>query len=184
LCHKCDNWHEILYPARFRLGRLQIKVEEPESENSAPAIAAHICAYGRMRLWELIKMAGPNNTYYVDTDSLIVNAEALHRLQAEMDQTKLGYLKVEGVSSQAEFLAPKHYLFGDEFKVKGIRRNATQRIDTRQYEQDRFTSWAAHLNKDQHGFINVRRILKTVTGENTKRVYNGEGWTLPIEVNE
>lgn len=167
---------------RQRLGKTQVLKMEGESENSAPIIASEITAHGRMQLWKYIRQAGEENVFYCDTDSLITNRQGIDNLRNCLHPTMLGALKIEGESYQSEFLAPKHYTFGNEWKIKGIRKTATQRISDHGYEQEQFRSWDFHLSKGQEGFIDVLPIVKHVSGINTKRIVSGDGWTRPLEL--
>ncbi|GAH75426.1 unnamed protein product, partial [marine sediment metagenome] len=80
---------------RYLLGEIFISDGYEESYNSFPAIAAHVAAYGRMHLYNLMQITGMGNYYYCDTDSLIVNEVGLCNLQNQIDENKLGSLKID-----------------------------------------------------------------------------------------
>jgi len=110
-----------------------------EGPDSFPAIAAHIAAAGRSVLWDYVRQAGPDNCYYADTDSLIVNSAGYKRLAGALDPLKLGYLKVEGISPDLQIEAKKEYTFAGQHKSKGIRANAEKQPDGG-WKQEHFTS--------------------------------------------
>ena len=166
---------------RERLGRTQILLKGKESENSAPVIAAEICAAGRIQLWELIRKAGVENVFYLDTDSLVVNRTGFDNLQSAIHPVNLGYLKLEWEGDSAEFWAPKDYRLGSERKIKGIRHNATKLSDMT-YEQDMFRSWDNNLKRGEDGFIDVIRQRKTLSRINTKAVVDGIGRNQAIKL--
>lgn len=114
-----------------------------EADNSFPGIASHIAAAGRLVLWDYAKLAGLENCYYADTDSLIVNQAGMDNLEDWVDPLKLGYLKLEGTTDNLEILAKKSYIFGDKRVAKGIRKNAERQADGA-WKQVHFTSlkWA------------------------------------------
>jgi hypothetical protein len=97
---------------------------EMESHDSHPAIAAHVTAYARQKLWSLIRLAGPGATLYVDTDSLWTWPEAAGPLSEVAHPTALGCLKhVERV----EWLllhGPKDYVTPAGIVCKGVRSSA------------------------------------------------------------
>lgn len=107
-------------------GKYQVTAGQEEGPYSMPAIAAHVTDYGRMLLWRYMLAVGHENVVYSDTDSLIVPLETAHRLEEDVDDHRLGALKVEGVSDRFEANGPKDYRFGDETRRKGIRSNATE----------------------------------------------------------
>jgi len=128
---KCDDW-------TFG-GKVLRQFYEGEGNDSFPAIASHIAAAGRSVLWGYIQIAGPENYYYADTDSLFVNQAGLDRLHDYIDPIELGYLKVEGTSPDLEIVAKKDYVFDGERKTKGIRKSAT-RTEDGGWKQTHFTS--------------------------------------------
>jgi len=97
---------------------------EGESYNSFPSIAAHVTAYARIYLYDLILKARRKNTYYCDTDSLIVNQTGFDNIQSLLHPTKLGMLKLEQESQWVIINAPKDYAMKNRIKTKGIKQNA------------------------------------------------------------
>lgn len=164
---------------RTRLGRTQMLLRESESENSVPILAAEITAYGRVMLWELIKRAGWENVYYVDTDSLVVNDTGYNRLCNLVENSQLGALKIEWEGTVAEFWTAKDYSLDGARTIKGIRKTARQ-IDATTYEQDMFRSWDYNLQKQVDGHIDVVSTVKHLTRINTKGVVTGMGRVQPI----
>jgi len=130
----CDDYNLLLYGASYYLDKVTgqrytlypfddrawIVRDDGESYNSFPAIAAHVTAYARLYLWELIMQAGRENVYYCDTDSLIVNQPGLDRLRDTLDDSRLGALKIEETEDKVTIKAPKVYAMGEAWKRKGI----------------------------------------------------------------
>jgi len=90
------------------------------SENSFVAISSFITSYSRMMLIDYILKAKRENVYYSDTDSLFVNKIGYKNLLSDINEFKLGKLKVEEEGS-CEIYAPKFYDFNGNRKVKGIK---------------------------------------------------------------
>lgn len=114
-----------------------------EAEDSFPGIASHVAAAGRLLLWDYAQLAGQENVYYADTDSLIVNQAGYDALAAWLDPLKLGYLKVESQAQDLEIIAKKSYALGKDRTLKGVKKNATRTPDGK-WKQTQFTSlkWA------------------------------------------
>lgn len=164
----------------------QLKGEESkEAYNSFPAIAAHVTAYARMKLWEAIETAGQEHVYYCDTDSLITDGWGYQSLWLSglIDNKTLGLMKLEKTGDFQAF-GVKDYIFHDEaidpktgkrfkpeIKIKGISKNARQ-LPTLIEGQLRFavSQWGGFStrlkNKDFTEYSN-RVIIKTL-----KRTYN------------
>jgi len=141
-----------------------------ESNNSFPAIPAHVAAYGRMYMWKLIKMAGQRNVFYTDTDSLIVNRSGYNRLSSLLDPIALSYLKIEGESTDVEIFAKKDYQFGSHRTVKGIKSNAVE-VSPGVYSQWHFTSLRWGLKHSESDRVHLDQVEKTLRyGEVVGRV--------------
>ena len=186
LAEPSDEWFldtdtgELVH-LRDRIGQTQMLLTDSESENSCPIIASEITAHGRIMLWELITLAGVENVYYVDTDSLVVNETGYKNLASKIHPTTPGMLKVEWSGSDAEFWTAKDYRVGSDWKIKGIRSNA-EKVSKLVYRQDEFRSWDYNLSKRQDGYIDVVSITKHLSRKNTKGVVNGLGRVYPIRL--
>jgi len=110
--------------------------KEGETRFSCPAIAGAITAVARMRLFELIELAGLENVLYVDTDSLIVNSIGYERLTSQCDNERLGYLKLEDTDNQVTIFGAKDYEFAGHTHKKGVPLSAKElTVDSWEYEQ-------------------------------------------------
>lgn len=131
-----------------------------EGHDSFVAIAAHITADARMKLWGLIKECRMRNIFYCDTDSLIVNSIGYKRL-AKYIGFHLGQLSIKEQSDILSIHGAKDYTFGCETVLKGIRKDALQ-IDDSTYEQVRFEGIAGamrNMRTDKMIISNVRKHL-------------------------
>lgn len=102
------------------------KTRTGEGYNAFPAIIAHITAYSRLYLWELLTIAGNGHYFYCDTDSLIVDQTGFENLKPYIDEDKLGGLKVEEVQDSIDIRCPKVYRMGDSWKRKGVPSRAVE----------------------------------------------------------
>jgi len=166
---------------RCRMGMLQEFERKGESENSFPAIAAHVTAYGRIMLWKLMQQAGRENVYYCDTDSLVVSEAGYINLENHLDGNKLGRLKLEDQADNAIFWGPKDYRFGEIQKHKGIKKKARQLAIDR-WEQEKFVSWDYLVSQGHDGYIPIETIQKTLHRVYKKGITTTSGWVLPIPV--
>ena len=117
---------------------VEVRYKGGESYYSSPIIAGAVTARARLYLWSLIERAGLDNVYYCDTDSVITNLQGYERLKSRLNDTELGYLKLEGLSQTLYIRGAKDYTFGEEVKHKGIPKNAKQLSSNLwQYEQFR-----------------------------------------------
>lgn len=162
-------------------GILQLFKDEGESRHSMPAIASHVTAYSRLLLHNLIQTAGKNNTYYVDTDCLVLNKIGYDKVQSYMDEKQLGGLKLEQHFKLMEIHSPKDYKFGDNVKIKGIRKNAIKKTDTL-FEQVKFVSLKGMLNRGQLTAPMTTIITKQLKREYLKGVVHSNGNVSPFSL--
>lgn len=140
-------------------GVLQLRRGIGEGFNSFVAVAAHVTSAARVLLLRYIEKAGWEHTYYLDTDSLIVDGPGYIRLREAVDPSRLGALKLVAQSKRVRLGAPKNYDFGEMSKHKGRKKNARPRgKDT--YEQDQFVSLAGALRLGWQGGPLLRRVVK------------------------
>lgn len=170
------------------------------------AIAAHIVADSRYLLRQLRALAGYDEAYYCDTDSLIVTEAGYRNLLAAglVDDTALGKLKLEGFAADVELLAPKDYRFGAAVKRKGISGRAVpagyavsrmhagawfERSDRPAegrfpiYRQPQFRTLHGALRAGDPNTAVVETVEKMATGLYTKGEINPEtGWITPLRL--
>ena len=128
------NWNHVaekengrLYVAATEhacLGRKWYTAGGKEADHSAPAISAHVTDYGRMALWRYIEKIGHENLIYCDTDSLIFDAVHLPKLEADIDEQRLGALRQVDEADYCEIRGAKDYTFGAQNIIAGKPANA------------------------------------------------------------
>jgi len=162
-------------------GRTIRQYSEGEAFDSFPAIPAHVAAYGRLYMWSLMQMAGRENVYYTDTDSLLVNEVGFKRLAGMIDSYKLGYLKVEGVAQDVEVYTRKDYRFGDRQVTKGIKPDAVALQDGL-YQQWHFTSIRyAFMQKNLDG-VTLLQVEKRLSRNVIAGAVQRDGWITPPQL--
>jgi len=164
---------------RYLLGEVFEQTETREAFNSFPAIAAHVTAYARLYLWELMQAAGEENLFYCDTDSLFVNQKGFDNLSPYLDNKRLGGLKIESVSDTLTINGLKDYDTAAKSARKGIRKTAVKLSET-VYDQDQWPSLTGMLRRRQTGSYKVKRVRKILTRHYTKGVVDDKGRVLPF----
>lgn len=141
---KSDNWTLVgqCDPKLFRIEtecrsdgtRKEVKYlggsifeHEPPTEayNAFCAIASHVTSYARQMLAGFMQIAGRENLYYCDTDSLFTNKLAYEKILASggIHNNDLGKLKLESNHKEMWLYGPKDYKLDDKVTLKGIGKN-------------------------------------------------------------
>jgi len=173
--HAHDRGYDIFY----RIGDQWFKESAiTDGYNSFPAIASFVTAYSRMYLWDLIKIAGPKNCYYCDTDSVIVSQNGYENLSDFISTDKtLGKLSLQKKIQNLDLRGAKMYQTDENIKIKGIK-NPTEWKDD--YNQIQFEKSRTALSKGRPDNIIVKHITKHLSYEYKKGIVNSNGWIDPF----
>lgn len=184
-------------------------VGENEAANAFCAIAAHVTAYARMLLWQYIQVAGPENLYYMDTDSLFVNQAAGDMLAGagHVDASRLGALKMEK-AGQMTVHGLKDYSFKgkddkgkdiDITKIKGVNKRAIPITDVKKAADDEMRqaiaegrvfatdTWIGMSKAIENGELSgyyQKSMVKVLKRNYDKGYRTAEGQVLPLAFND
>ena len=153
------------------------------SFDSFIAIAAHVTAYARVYLWELIKEAGINHVYYCDTDSIFTDEIGKSRLESYMHDYTLGKLKVEKEFNWLIIHGAKDYENDVDVKIKGIPYRS-EKISTNVYQYDHFSRFRSNLDKGEINTVTVSKVTKILSREYTKGIITDSGRVIPYKLRE
>lgn len=165
-------------------GKVYLRTDKnKEGRDSFPGIASHVTAYARLYLYGLMYLAKEGNYYYCDTDSLIVNKEGYNNLKHLIDSTKLGYLKLEGVSDKVIIRGCKDYQIDDKVKIKGVKRGSVQLRDG-VYLQTRFYKFRSLLRKGSLDAPLTEQFTKELKRVYLKGIVQSDGHVKPFVLSE
>lgn len=164
---------------RYLLGEVFELKRYSEAYNSFPAISSHVTAYGRLYLWSLMQLAGKDNYFYCDTDSLIVNDTGMDNLTPVLDDTKLGFMKHEETTHKLIIHGLKDYEKDSKVVIKGIRRNAVK-VSEGVYQQEQWSSFKGLFRSDDVNTYTVKTIIKHLSREYTKGIVTDSGIVEPF----
>ena len=153
----------------------------PESSESFPAISSHITAHARMYLYYLMRIAGLDNLYYCDTDSLMVNADGYENLMGQLDDDELGMLKLEWESDNVVIRGLKDYSIDGNEKIKGIRKDA-EIIRDNVYSQEQFRGIEGMIRDGDMDRILIKTVKKTLLRDYLKGQVAETGRVYPLNL--
>lgn len=108
-----NKWDGIPYGEK-----VLVTYKMPLSDETNWSHAAYVTAYGRIELHKYLSIIGADNLIYCDTDSVIFNCPSKRVPFAISD--KLGEMKLVGWETACIAFAPKTYIYGKEYKAKGV----------------------------------------------------------------
>lgn len=168
---------------RFAGMEREVMLSASEAMNSFVGICSHVTEYARLLLWDYIKIAGRDNVFYCDTDSLITNEEGKVQLEKYISPTRLGGFKVVEEADSFTIRGAKDYTFGSRSKTKGIRADA-QEIDENTFRQIEFPGYLGELKKGLRPLYYIRYATKRLTRKYEKGEILPNGKVIPFELSQ
>lgn len=150
-----------------------------EGKNSFVAITSHITEAARIKLWHLIEFAGREKVLYCDTDGFKIRTEDISNIEFLLDESKLGYLKIEDKSKSLEILGLKSYITDSERVIKGIPLKAVE-VSTDVYKYVSFLKQATHMKKQVDDGVLLKTMYKSINRNYDKGYVLNDGKILPF----
>ncbi len=173
--------------SRFRGvgGNCQEMTKEGEPEHAFPLISAYITSYAREYMRKVISIASERNVYYMATDSLIVNADGLDRLQSEgfVHPYELGKFKIEREAEYIRINGSNNYTFGETKTLSGPVAKARTGLDgiLRADLWDQLPNIIATGPRDD---IMIREIALMPPDPDNKGIIGEDGWWSPYRITD
>ena len=156
----------------------QQKTEEIEFVSYAyPLIVAYITAYGRIQEHKAIMAIGPENVYYMDTDSIIADKNAIKKANLDIHKSALGAYSYEYTDATVELRGEKYYRIrnsGEEwtYHIKGVPARVSAqhwRYRKSAYYRPRKIRTALRTGLQVNEFI---RVFRRDVSKPSKRIYD------------
>jgi hypothetical protein len=159
---------------KIRIGDELYYIEKPSgdySKDSIPIIASAVTSYARIVLFRLMNIAGKENVFYCDTDSLFVNKTGYENLSksGEIDNKQLGKMKYKKCAI-AKMYGNKDYEFDGKIKIKGIKKDAIKQLDGRYIQKQFQTKNSKYIKGIPDGIVRVEYITKQLKREYDKGI--------------
>lgn len=170
---------EIISSEFLWFGERWENITQGWANHSIPAIAGAVTSKARMLLWYYALEVGLENLYYTDTDSLMVNAIGYDKLKDHIDDTKLGYLKLEKTADELIINGCKDYRFDGKRTLKGVPTNATE-ISPQTYEYEHFEGAGQWQRRGMDTPPRITLMQKTKRSPYDKAHVNPDGTVEPF----
>ncbi|MAH49989.1 hypothetical protein CMI37_29490 [Candidatus Pacearchaeota archaeon] len=176
-----DVEEQLEHQYRQLLGVVEEYQDETESKESFPAISAHITAYARMYLWSLMELAGRENVYYCDTDSLFVNTRGYQQLAPMIAPGQLGKLRVDWQSDRLVIHGIKDYTIGDRRRIKGVMVEAVE-VSPGVFVQPEVRGFAGMIRDGDMGRRLITDVEKVLRRDYQKGKVDPSGKVRPLRI--
>lgn len=162
-------------------GRDLVALDDVDGDQTAPAVMSAIMSECRVRLWQLMLIAGHENVAYCDTDSLIVNQRGHDRMLAASVRDGIWRCRVKGRIDSATILGPRQLIVGGGHRFSGVASRA-ERVSATQWVGERWEGLTHSLEAGTPGSVRVIPTMWEVTGTDRRREHLKDGATGPIRI--
>jgi len=159
-------------------GRSLVAEGKGYADHAFPALMSRVISECRMRLWRLMCVAGLDNVYYCDTDSLFVDGPGSRRLRSLVAQGGGWGLVLKRHHREVTIYGPRQLVTAREgYRVSGLPKGAskTSRVDV--FEADVTESFRMGAQRGHAGEVVTRRRGFRLQGTDTRRVHLPNGFT-------
>lgn len=160
-----------------------IEYKQGETAFSNPAISGAITAYARMYLNNTRRLAGIDNVYYMDTDSMIINQDGYENIKHLIDDNELGAWGIEKTSRRLIIHGNKDYVIDGQRKHKGIKKTAIKK-SFNLWEYLHFEGFISWWKKGAIGGATGEMRMKRRLQEYYKGIVDDTGKIIPYHLRE
>jgi hypothetical protein len=149
------------------------------ADNAFPAVMSAVMSECRIRLWQLMIVAGLSNVVYVDTDSLITNRAGSARLRAHLATGEGWGLRSKGKHRVVTILAPRQLYLGSDLRASGMPSQPFV-IAGHQFGGSHWEGLPAALLRGHTDRVVIRQATWTMTGRDNRREHYPDGSTRAL----
>lgn len=163
----------------MQLGQeLYLLGEFQEAPNACPQITGYIMSEARAKLWRVVQHIGAEHVYYMDTDSLLVDARGHSILGANNGGSDTSGLRLKGKHRGWEIYGPRAAIIGDTMHFSGMPRGA-ERTSDNTFLGEVWTGLEQSIRKGEFDHVTITRRPFTVRWSDTRRWRAADGTTRP-----
>lgn len=154
-----------------------------EADSSVPQITGWVMSQARAILWTVMRVAGLENLYYVDTDSVLVNAEGHRRLEANEIIQAAGHLLPKATFTNAQIYGPRNLVLEGERRISGVPKKAI-RTGELSFDGEVWSGLRASLESKRHSEVTIMPRSFDVDDGDPRRLHVEQGYTLPFRLEQ
>jgi len=184
-----ESWYESISNDRdntidvFKCikGTIYKRIGLIEGNDTLVAIPAYVASYARAMLFRFMVLAKRENVFYNDTDSLFTNEAGMINLKPHIHLYELGKLAIEEISTNFIIHNPKDYVFGDEAKIKGVKRGAKE-LEPNIFEMFKWERTAGLIHDNRVETMRIIKYNKHLTRMYKKGIVLKSGEVRPFKL--
>lgn len=152
-----------------------------EADSSVPQITSWVMSQARANLWEVIRRAGLENIYYVDTDSILVNQRGNRNLANLTGVGREIVLVHKATYGKAVIHGPRNIIVEDERRIAGIpkRAHATGELS---FRGEVWTGLRSSIEGHQANQVGIHMADFNVKDIDPRRERTKNGRTVPYRM--
>lgn len=147
-----------------------------EAPNSCPQITGYIMSEARAKLWRVIEKVGAAHVYYMDTDSLVVDANGAGTIERQGNASDCAGLRLKERHRGWEIYGPRALILGDTAKFAGMPRGA-ERVGDTQWLGEVWTGLEHSVKTGEFDRVTIRKRPFSVRWNEKRRIRCADGTT-------
>lgn len=152
-----------------------------EGQDSMPAIMSYVMALGRVELWLAMRIAGLEHVAYIDTDSLLVDADGHRRLLRMAEAAPSYNLRYKKRHGKVEIIGPRRLLLNGVPKIAGLP-SAAVRTGKHKWVAEMWESPRGAISRGRPDEVVVDLHKFTLRAADHRRRHLSGGRTAPYRV--
>jgi hypothetical protein len=160
-----------------------VGLDESYTADACPAVMGVIMAECRVRLWRLIEAAGPENVVYMDTDSLMVNAQGDRNLKTITKEGDGWGLRVKHRYRHIEIMGPRQIIAEGEARIAGVAKTA-RRTASHTFEGERWEGVEQALRNGRPDVVIIRETPWQIVPVDKRGRHLADGSTEAFHVGQ
>lgn len=154
-----------------------------EWQHSMPMITGYVQAIGRVHLWDVMQQLPERSLIYVDTDSLLCTGKHVNDIEQVARRFGQGHLRLKRAWDGFTIWGPRQVVTGEQVRVSGIPRTATQ-LDRSRYRGEVSDTLSGSIRSGTLDAVVTRDRDWEIRGVDYRRKGTGFGWTEPIRLGD
>jgi hypothetical protein len=148
-----------------------------EVSDGCPQITGYIMSEARAKLWRVCSTIGPDNVFYMDTDSLIVNHAGHFQIQRREGIGDFGGLRTKATYTSARIYGPRSAIFGDKPSVSGMAKNS-QKMAPDKWLAELWRGCKESIARGEPNSVAISNRMFTLRYNDNRRAFSANGRTV------
>lgn len=158
-----------------------ISGEQKEIDDGCPQITGYIMSEARAKLWRVSQQIGPENVFYMDTDSLIVNGAGHNNIQRLSGTNLFDGLRSKGKYRAIQVFGPRSLILDRKPVVSGMPRGSVE-VEPKVWQGEVWRGAKESVRLNEPNAVSIRNTTFHLRYNENRRSFEADGTTRPHHI--